>query len=497
MRSTDPLGRKVETGRLPRRMPRWKRLQRALLLTLLSASLGYFGCIFLAGAWMKHDLANLEDSIRVKGEPVTLEELDSFYPKVPDAENAALAYKRAGETLAYFHPEQEYDLEGSRLESDLKSADYTYETLTHLKDYIGERRPVFEILDEALQFEKARYPVDLSKLPRESAVATRTLRGVYRLLWLQGINAIHGSDWETLAHTVQNLTHLRRTLEQAPDTGFQMHCQVAFATTCDLVSRVIRTQRAPASLHRTLEALLQGLDWRTSMRMDIIANRVYCAARMNAFYRNDPTAFGEDDLKLFEKYQPYRSIPGFQTWGLIEKRSGVRFYTEVLDNVDKSWPVIFAGMIERNSFPDPFRFLEPIAERFDPVDLGPYEPNDYSIFCIDGEAIIRLTRIAIRIDAHRAEHGAYPNSINELQWEIPSEIATGPYFDNSFGYRKTENGFALFDDSIYPENYGGLYARKCEIKFARETPPLPMKAADPKPPSGIAPSQLPQFRRSS
>ena len=38
-----------------------------------------------------HELA----AIRARGEPVTLEELDAWYPKVPDAENAALVLTQA------------------------------------------------------------------------------------------------------------------------------------------------------------------------------------------------------------------------------------------------------------------------------------------------------------------------------------------------------------------------------------------------------------------
>ncbi len=478
-------------------MPRWKRLQRALLLFFLAAVVAYFGAIFLAGAWMKHDLATLEDSIRARGEPVTLEELNTFYPQVPDAENAALRYLKAGEVLAGVHNEQVYDRHRSNFESDLKGNDYTYETLTQLKDYITERQPVFMILDGALQLEKARYPVDLSKLPRESAAATRALRDIDRLLWLRGVNALHADDWDTLVRAEQNLIHLASSLAQVPDDGFQLQAQWCKGKANDLLVRTIRTQRAPSSTYRALDPLYAEIDSRRSMRINTLADRVLFAARMDAFYQNDPTLFREDDIRLFKKYKPYRSIPGFQTLGLIEMRNGMRFYTEMLDDGEKPWPVIFARTVERNSFADPFRFLEPVAEKLDLVDLDHYEPNDHSIFRIDGETIIRLTRIAMRVDAHRADRGAYPNSLDELEWTIPPEIATGPYFDNPFGYRKTENGFVLFDDSITPEHYSGMYANQGEIEFVRETPPLPMKAADPKPAPGTLPSQFPGVRNSS
>jgi len=479
------------------RMPRWKRLQRALLLTLLAAVVAYFGGIFLAGAWMKHDLAALEDLIRAKGEPVTLEELDSFYPEVPDAENAALRYLKAGEVLANFHDEQAYDPHRSNLESDLKGNDHTYETLTQLKDYITERKPVFIILDEALQLDKARYPVDLSKLPKDFAAAYRTLRDIDRLLWLRGLNALHADDWDTLVRAEQNLIHLASSLAQVPDGGFQLQAQWCKGKANDLVVWTIRTQRAPTSTYKALDPLYAEIDSRRSMRINTLADRVLFAARVDAFYQNNPTLFREDDISLFKKYKPYRSIPGFQTWGIIEKRNGMRFYTEMLDDGEKPWPIIFAGTVERNSFAKPFRFLESIAEKLDLVDLEHYEPNDHSIFRIDGETIIRLTRIAMRVDAHRADRGAYPNSLDELEWTIHQEIATGPYFDNPFGYRKTENGFALFDDSITPEHYSGMYANQGEIEFVRETPPLPMKPADPKPAPGTLPSQFPGVRNSS
>jgi hypothetical protein len=353
------------------------------------------------------------------------------------------------------------------------------------------------ILDEALQLDKARYPVDLSKLPRDFAAAYRTLRDIDRLLWLRGVNALHADDWDTLVRAEQSLIHLASSLAQVPDGGFQLQAQWCKGKANDLVARTIRTQRAPTSTYKALDPLYAEIDSRRSMRIDTLADRVLFTARMDAFYQNDPTLFSEDDIRLFKKYKPYRSIPGFQTWGIIEKRNGMRFYTEMLDDGEKPWPIIFARTVERNSFAEPFHFLEPVAEKLDLVDLDHYEPYDHSIFRIDGETIIRLTRIAMRVDDHRADRGAYPNSLDELEWAIPPEIATGPYFDNPIGYRKTENGFALFDDSITPEHYSGMYANQGEIEFVRETPPLPMKALDPKPAPGALPSQFPGVRRSS
>lgn len=478
----------------PTHASRWRRVQRTLLIVTLATTVFYTGATLAAGLWVKHDLATLETEIRAKGEPLTPAELNAYYPRVPDAENGATAYLKAAEVSATFYDKSGIDSERYGLEGALNEPDLTYETLARLSAYIEVRAPVFTALDDALVFKSAEYHLDLSELNWTNRHALNSVGRFKSLLWLRGLNAMHTQDWDTIAQTEQNLLHLAQTLAPMPDETAQLEYTSFIRTANALLFRVIRSQNAPASLYTSLDPLLQEVDLSRSLRMLTLALRVEYAAKMDAFYGNDTTVFRESELDTLRKYRYLLSIPGVRTWGTWEKWRGMRFCTEILDDHEKPWPVRFANTLEREPYtlqlhrrlgPElgepppgtkPLNFLEDFLYWLNPYDIAWYEPMDWTDHYVGAESRLRFLRIAMRVDAFRAEHGAFPKSIDELTWRIPESIATDPYRGESIRYRAVDNGFRLYSVGENLKDDGGLYNLDGVVELIRETPPAPTKA---------------------
>jgi hypothetical protein len=125
---------------------------------------------------------------------------------------------------------------------------------------------------------------------------------------------------------------------------------------------------------------------------------------------------------------------------------------------------------------------------------------DWTDHYVGAESRLRFLRIAMRVDAFRAEHGAFPKSLDELTWRIPESIATDPYRGESIRYRAVENGYRLYSVGENLKDDGGLYNLDGVVELIRETPPAPTKTAEPKVhpkvrPMGGRGTKNPQTRR--
>jgi hypothetical protein len=97
-------------------------------------------------------------AVRQAGYPVTLSELNSYYPAVPDDQNAALIYKRAFDTELFTNKVAE-DLtsnislrRGERLPSEFR---------TELAEALTKHAAGYELLYSATNLTASRYPIDL------------------------------------------------------------------------------------------------------------------------------------------------------------------------------------------------------------------------------------------------------------------------------------------------------------------------------------------------
>ncbi|GMV93318.1 MAG: hypothetical protein AMXMBFR82_30960 [Candidatus Hydrogenedentota bacterium] len=171
----------------------------------------------------REQVAKLKERIREAGQPLTFEELNAYYPAVPDEENAALVYQEASVLLDAIDPN------GATVDALLRSLELSSRndaSLPELQQEIGaflERcGGVFVHLERAATLPKARYPIEFSVGPTEAPAHYGYLKRCLRLEKLRALHAIlEGRQWDA-APCLERMQHLAESLRDEPSVASQM-----------------------------------------------------------------------------------------------------------------------------------------------------------------------------------------------------------------------------------------------------------------------------------
>lgn len=167
------------------------------------------------------------DEIRGQGYPVTLAELDKWYPQPPPGKNAAVTYLKA---FALFSSKQASDTNlpivgdaklpqrGEAMNEGMKQA---------ISDYLARNGEALALLHQFTSVPQCRYPVDLTQgygalLPH----LTDVRRGV-RLLLLESVFHVERSEADQAAQSILSSLALANSLAAEP-TEISQQLRLAF-----------------------------------------------------------------------------------------------------------------------------------------------------------------------------------------------------------------------------------------------------------------------------
>lgn len=103
------------------------------------------------------------NTIRKAGYPVTLTELDQFYPPVADSENAALVYTQAFASPLFGDDSLISDLFPDGLKAITRGQPLSVQSRKRLAELLSAHRPTIELLHHATNFARGRFPLDLTQ----------------------------------------------------------------------------------------------------------------------------------------------------------------------------------------------------------------------------------------------------------------------------------------------------------------------------------------------
>jgi hypothetical protein len=190
---------------------RWKRWRRRISLVALA-----FSVLFIAWRLILHRLLVVEmAAIRERNYPVTLAELDRWYPRVPVEENSALVFRKAFANLSgQFNSSFLLDDKSINLPPpDVSQVDTGKQTMA---DYLSGNGEALALLHQASNIPRSRFPINLGKL---SILPYSHLANVVRSAYLlQADAANHAEDTspELALLSVQSSFALSRSLAKEP-----------------------------------------------------------------------------------------------------------------------------------------------------------------------------------------------------------------------------------------------------------------------------------------
>lgn len=504
-----------------------KRKRRRFWYTSLVLIIGVAVALTVFRWRVDSALATLEAEIRAKGEPVTLAELDAFYPQVPDEENGALVYLRAAEILESFSEGEDYDAVGWSLKGKFEGDSFSHETISKARAYLDTRQPVFDMLAEAMAHTAARYPVDLSGPP--DAELFRGIQGLQILLWVQGFVALQEGDWEMFSLNQRTQFHFADSFADIP-TWRQNHRLILWRDASDLMTRAIATGEFPPYLYESLDTLYAATDFADVVHRRLFGERVHHEYRLNTYYGGGAMAqrYGVT-LPLRARLLRHQWIPGMRSLAKLERYRGLRFMTTMLADRGKPWSVLYRNAIERQPYvtvwvengsgdpsllehgdyrlkrmayqPDgttelqPFKFQDLVTLLLHPEMRSTSDSQgllstqfvDMTFYVVLDEIEIRSLRLAMLVDAHRQQTGALPDSLDVFEHDTVAALGSDPFGGGPLRYKVVEDGFIIYsiwDDLVDNGGQRSADGNDIVVPFLRNTRVIPENDPPPKPSEG-------------
>ncbi|MCL4219331.1 MAG: hypothetical protein KJ052_20305 [Candidatus Hydrogenedentes bacterium] len=388
------------------------------------------------------ELEAYKQDARAQGYPVTLEELNAWYPAVPDAENAALLYEEA------FASMQETDPDGKQLEASWDQRDAQLTVSGHTPDltiefrYVGSQAQALAKLEAASHMKDARFPVDYTQGLDANRDYLPFFRASVHLLILSADQALAQGDTEKAANRYIQLLAIARAGGAEPRVDAQLMRMVVDRLALDEIERALS--------HTVFSAFeLAALDaaWADAHRPDALARS--CAgercimtgtldALLNGNLQSDSPEYKVvqfTDAKIPKSFARVKAFA--RPYINYEELIIYRGLADAIPEGEPDWPALCAtpplNRVTANS-------RAPFAG-----ELLPALAYAYGSFVID-ETIHSIARTSLAIERYRVDHGAFPETLEACVPEyVPAAVILDPYNGEPLKYRpEEETGFKVY-----------------------------------------------------
>lgn len=217
----------------------WRRSRRRLLLAVFglagAAALGLAALNWRGESSIREEVAG----IRAKGEPVTPEEVADRFPAPAPAEDAALSYGRAGETLKAAVSDQAYRDRVQAVNEHPAGARFSGELHQWMEGYLAEHAEGLRLLHEAAKRPPVRFNLDLRRGFEAPLPNLLELRGSAQLLQLEAYVAAENGDGALAADAVLAALAMDAIMRDSPILIMQMIRLALRGMACETVRRIL------------------------------------------------------------------------------------------------------------------------------------------------------------------------------------------------------------------------------------------------------------------
>ena len=392
------------------------------------------------------------EAIRKRGYPVSLAELDNWYPAVPAAENAALVYTNAFALLT----NSEGPITNFMGKSWLPSLGQglSAEERSELTDVLKADEAALRLLYSAPASGRSRYPIQLQEGFSVPLRHLGKMRAAISLLTAEALMHATDGDAEKATRAFLAAGRVADSLAEEPIVVSQW---VRFAGWGILLPRLERALSLAAFTDSQLASLQQ---------MAAAAERPQAAVRALAGGQAFGIAAFTDRKAMetaFRGFQPNRSkaeqfrVAGFVTLlritGLLRRDKA--FY---LDNMGRqvatlelAYPARFAAgqqLAALTNAPSRFYIISPMIL-----------PSLQKFQLCDAEhvALVRVAAAALAIERFRLAHAnALPDNLEQLTPACCKTVPTDPFDGKTLRYKKNGSSCAVYSVGSDGQDDGGV-----------------------------------------
>ena len=400
-------------------------------------------------------ITELEAGIRERGQPLTLDELNAYYPAVPDDQNAALVYAEAFALMDAIDPGREQE---AVLWDHLQDLDPRVEVppdlLADMEAYLTARAEVLAILDRAVEFPQAHYPVDFHQGMEMDLPHLAKLRSSARLAVIRGTVAVVEGDFDEYVTCQWRVIHMAGTLNAEPTVISQLvravlHSIAAEAIvrdlnrasltreTLDKLAPLYRDCECPECLSRSVAG--EWCLWVTELRAlsaDANVDRAADVQFMDAVMKKTGAAGA---------FQHLTKLRYLEVLKLLEPLT-------LTDNVP--WPERLRVASEIESAAEGAAIVNVTALFFLPSIRG-------AVIALAREAaVLRMTQTVLAVERYRTARGALPDTLQDLVPQFLPEVPDDPFDGQPLRYKRGVEGYKVYSVYAGKDDGGVQWQRK-------------------------------------
>jgi len=388
----------------------------AIMGTVFVVSIVLFLVAFVCwGEYVRRGLASYEATAREQGAPVTLEDLDAWYPAVTASNNAALLFESAFRELEITDPDgtRTRDLYDRAINTEFDYRDWDHNQADVLA-FLEEQAAVLGILDEAVKKAGSRYPLYFHKAMLTDATHLSHIQVLSRLLMLRGRAVLDTRDLSLALAIQDQILRLGHSIVKEPI----------------LVSHQVRVDTNVHAL-RLMERILNRGNL-TERQLSQLKLNYALGLPTDSFER---TFLGERCILLGSVEQTYEGYIDPVEGGVLEDIAYLRKLPPMIRNyfmmsdqvqiyhafdmavAEMRWPEVMKFSATEDGWRARRSEARTITEFFVPRVI-----NGSHAFVRD-VAIFRIARATIAVEEFMLAEGRYPDNLWEL---VPQYLPSTP-----------------------------------------------------------------------
>ncbi len=450
------------------RLKRWHWIAFVLLLPFVAGIVA----VKIRRHGLEKEIARELAAIRARGEPVTLEELDAWYPKVPDAENGALAVMNA---LKVMRESSEKILMDSNIPdpvsdafASLKKSPVPVRELDRIRNLLSANQPGLEMLHSASTNRAFLYPVSFTSVQTHLGPLRR---GILLLSVEAGLRVVEGDtsaaadSWTAASKLADSLTMeplLVSWFSRSASSAI-LHLRIAEYLRRDgwshqalsKLEAVVSEDTAAVGLGRVLRGeLASGLKYFEPRLTWTAYRRV-----LNPMAGPIPPWWEPDEIAERARFYTYRAVANDAADQLHLVRSMTSFCA-ALDALPHLRMAAMSNAVwQAGTAPGTDRYL------FSQVYLSPFAnliERDLRML-----AAKRTLRTAIALERFRLDSGGgLPDSLDELVPKYLAAVPSDPFTGRPLRYIRHHRGYVVYSVGENLTDEQG--AAKSDIPFTVE-----------------------------
>ncbi len=386
--------------------------------------------------------------LKAQGLPLTLAEAA---PKpVPASQNAAVLYQKVfGEfSSPGLVPERRYI-------GGITEEEHHFIT-TYIKTGRAERRQVrrilsrpavkrdLQIIRRASQRPHCIFPVNWEGGAGALFPHFAGLRSAAQMLRIQALVSAEAGHLDEALDWCRVALRISEHAASEPTLIAQLVAIAIQAITLDALERIISGQQLEPGVANDFQEYLSRIDLRKAFTDGMIGERALGIETTEAIRRG---TYGSVELPIV---QTYRSRLAWPLWKLDELT-----YIDYMSRVVEAQRLPYARAVgEIESANKELRALPfyqgVLAKILIPVFARVVHKRAMAT------ANIGLCRVVLALKAYRYEHGAYPETLDQLQQALDWELPQDPFSGKDFIYQRTGGGFRLCSIGRYREDDGSV-----------------------------------------